>query len=538
MAERAPLLPPERGASARHGVRAREDDTAACRARRPLRRLGDLDRRARGDPRGVRDHGLPVRGRRPALRAGRRSRREHRYALAAWRAPGTPARARDGRVRHGRARAVRDRALRDLPPPERARARRAGALALGPARGHGLRRARRRASSLLGLRGRDGPLRQDRLRRLAPRRDADGPGDLVATSVADDATDGTAVYTEVPGGQDAGSRRSLELLEARAPAAGRAIRAVDLRIGGSVERPTRSYVTVDVARRDLLHRTESRMNLLTRELTETDVAGRRCPPCRISGRSPASCFRSSRSEVLLAERDGTVHRFDLRDAAHPVLAESARRPARRRRAHERRVPDRRSVARRRRRRRIGRGLVPRRAPRLRNDRRTRARARARARAAAGARSPRSRRASAASSSRRATRQGGVWLRHATSEQDAAAPRRRARRAGRGGCALAARRRRPRAGRRARRALARPRAAPGHDARHDLRPRVVRGLSGARLHVAVVVGHGSLRAEAVARAADLRHREGHVLLAALRAPDRARSRRSTLPSSCTRASAPR
>ena len=120
--------------------------------------------------------------------------------------------------------------------------------------------------------------------------------------------------------------------------------------------------------------------------------------------------------------------------------------------------------------------------------------------------------------------GGVWLRHATSEQvllrlDGALPG-----------PVAASALSPRddgvlgidAGA-PRRPLAHLAPASRDEPRDDLREGLVRGLPGADLHLAVLVGHGPLRAEVLAGAADLRHAEGHVLLAALRRPDRAAGR---------------
>jgi phosphate transport system permease protein len=137
-----------------------------------------------------------------------------------------------------------------------------------------------------------------------------------------DATDGTAVYTEVPGGQVRRVAPELELGPAETAAAS-AIRALDVRIGGSVERPTRAYVTVDAAGSVVLHRMESRMNLLTRELTET-ASRIALPAVPDLGEVTGVLLPQLANEVFLAERDGTVHRFDLRNGASPVLAESAR----------------------------------------------------------------------------------------------------------------------------------------------------------------------------------------------------------------------
>ena len=135
-----------------------------------------------------------------------------------------------------------------------------------------------------------------------------------------DTTDGRAVYSEVPGGQIRRVEPVVELAE-QAPAAGRPIVALDLRVGGSVERPTRAYVTVDADGGAVLHRSESRMNLLSRQLTTTVS---RVPLPAVPGLSAVSAVLLTQlaDEVFLAERDGTLYRFDVRDAASPRVAET------------------------------------------------------------------------------------------------------------------------------------------------------------------------------------------------------------------------
>jgi phosphate transport system permease protein len=135
-----------------------------------------------------------------------------------------------------------------------------------------------------------------------------------------DTTDGRAVFSEVPGGQIRRVEPVVELAES-APAAGRPIVALDLRVGGSVERPTRAYVTVDADGAVVLHRSDSRMNLLTRQLTTT-VSRVPLPEVPGLGEVSAVLLTQLADEVFLAERDGTLYRFDVRDAAHPRVAET------------------------------------------------------------------------------------------------------------------------------------------------------------------------------------------------------------------------
>jgi phosphate transport system permease protein len=168
----------------------------------------------------------------------------------------------------------------------------------------------------------DGTLRFGRVGVTAATVSADRvPADLAPLG-GGDATDGHAVYGPVPGGQFRRSEPVLELGPAEAPTpAARAITALDLRTGGSVERPTRAYVTVDADGAVVLHRSESRMNLLTRQLT-TSASHVALPPAPGLGEVAAVLLTQLGDEVLLAARDGTLYRFDVRDPAHPVLAET------------------------------------------------------------------------------------------------------------------------------------------------------------------------------------------------------------------------
>jgi len=146
------------------------------------------------------------------------------------------------------------------------------------------------------------------------------PADLAPLS-AGDATDGRAVYTELPGGQQRRVAPVIELTPAEAASTGgRAIVALDFRVGGSVERPTHAYVTVDETGAVVLHRRESRMNLLTRQLTSTTS---RLELPAVPGLGPVAgvLLTQLADEVYLAERGGTLHRFDVR-SGQPVIAET------------------------------------------------------------------------------------------------------------------------------------------------------------------------------------------------------------------------
>lgn len=152
------------------------------------------------------------------------------------------------------------------------------------------------------------------------------PGDALPTAANKlndrDLTDGNAVYSRIPGNQL--RRVSLEttLDEPQAISeAGRPIRAIDYRIGGTAERPTRSFVTVDgdgVAR---VSRTETTVNLLTRQ-ARTRVLTSTLPDLPGGIRVTELLMTSRADQVYVADENGTIYRYDTRDFAAPVLAET------------------------------------------------------------------------------------------------------------------------------------------------------------------------------------------------------------------------
>ena len=151
--------------------------------------------------------------------------------------------------------------------------------------------------------------------------EADVPADLEAIAGAD-RTDGRAVYSALPDAQVRRVASEVELLESQpASPAGLPIVAVDYRVGGSVERPSRAFVTVDAAGTVVLTKSESRLNLLTRELT-TQTRETRLPALEPLGSIVGVLLTEPGDQVYLAEREGRLRRFDVRDFANPALVET------------------------------------------------------------------------------------------------------------------------------------------------------------------------------------------------------------------------
>ncbi|MFN4353487.1 ABC transporter permease subunit [Parvibaculum sp.] len=99
--------------------------------------------------------------------------------------------------------------------------------------------------------------------------------------------------------------------------------AVDYRVGGTVERPTRSFVTFDTAGVGRLSRAETQRNLLTG--TEQVRVSTTTLPALPSGVGVNSVVMTSTADaVYVAATDGNMYRYDTRDFRAPVLAETRR----------------------------------------------------------------------------------------------------------------------------------------------------------------------------------------------------------------------
>jgi phosphate transport system permease protein len=195
----------------------------------------------------------------------------------------------------------------------------AGRADFGPAPVTAFARAPRGGHLILGLA--DGQVRFGRLDLASSVLRAESLPPGLETLPSGERTDGRAVYAEIPGGDWRRVAPVFELQESQPLSpSGRAIVAVDVRVGGTAERPSRSFVGVDEAGAILLARTQSRTNMMTRETTTT--LSRSELPSVAEGRDVVGVLLTERGdEVILGERDGTLDRYDVRDFASPVLAE-------------------------------------------------------------------------------------------------------------------------------------------------------------------------------------------------------------------------
>jgi phosphate transport system permease protein len=137
-----------------------------------------------------------------------------------------------------------------------------------------------------------------------------------------DLTDGTAIYSPVPGDQVRKLSIVAEIEDVqKVSEAGKPIVAVDYHRGGTSERPTKTFVSVDADGVVRLSRSESRKNIMTGQVrTSTDSA---VLPELPAGLKVARVLTTDAGDqVYVADRGGLVYRFDTRDFRAPVLAET------------------------------------------------------------------------------------------------------------------------------------------------------------------------------------------------------------------------
>ncbi len=138
-----------------------------------------------------------------------------------------------------------------------------------------------------------------------------------------DSTDGQAIYSAITGNQ---FRKVFTDFSADAPKKiaddAAAIVALDVRVGDSAERPTRSLVTLDGRGVIRLSRTETQVNLFTGK-TDTTLSTTTLPPLPAGARPFGVLMNTLGDQIYVAERGGKIYRYDVRDLEKPELAEIA-----------------------------------------------------------------------------------------------------------------------------------------------------------------------------------------------------------------------
>jgi phosphate transport system permease protein len=144
------------------------------------------------------------------------------------------------------------------------------------------------------------------------------PADLVSLD-SRDLLSGETIYSRVQTG-DFRTIRPVATVQAPTRISEHPIRSLDYRVGGTPERPTITFVTVDSAGIARFSRSLIQRNLLTgRETVRTTTTV--LPALPEGTVVTATLLASSGDRVLIASADGSIFRYDLRDPANPVMAE-------------------------------------------------------------------------------------------------------------------------------------------------------------------------------------------------------------------------
>jgi len=153
--------------------------------------------------------------------------------------------------------------------------------------------------------------------------ETDAPADLKPLGGDGDLTDGSAVFARI---SDTQLRRTLVQVELGEPQQitpnGEAIKAVDYRVGGTAERPARSFITIDSSGIGRVTLAETRKNFMTGKETIT-LTTSELPGLKDGVVVSGVLMTEKADQVYVAEKSGTVFRYDTRNFNQPTLAETA-----------------------------------------------------------------------------------------------------------------------------------------------------------------------------------------------------------------------
>ena len=128
-----------------------------------------------------------------------------------------------------------------------------------------------------------------------------------------DFTDGAAVFSKVPGDQvrKVWVETKIDVPLQVAPG-GAAIRKIDYKVGGTPERPTRSFATLDEKGAARLSLTQTKVNLLTDESSST-VETVKLPGLPDNLKVVGILLTEKADVVYIGTEEGTLYRFDTRN---------------------------------------------------------------------------------------------------------------------------------------------------------------------------------------------------------------------------------
>lgn len=169
----------------------------------------------------------------------------------------------------------------------------------------------------------DGTVRFGRIHLRSEVQPEDQKPEGLTTLDTRDATDGGSVFSAIPGRQV--RRVWVETIleaEAQASSTGSPIVVLDYRVSGVAERMTRAFVYLDANGEASLSIGQSRINLLTRQVTTTfDKAT--LPPLPPGAEIRRVLMTQKGDQIFFADVGGRVIRYNTRDMSAPVLAEVA-----------------------------------------------------------------------------------------------------------------------------------------------------------------------------------------------------------------------
>ena len=147
------------------------------------------------------------------------------------------------------------------------------------------------------------------------------PSDAIPLNEADWVL-GERLYSKLPGEQIRRLSVRTEIGE-RVQVSEAPIIALDYRVGGTAERPTRSFVSVDAEGIARLSRSESKINILTKK-TRTRTRTSTLPALPAGTHVTAVAMTTHADAVYVASAGGEIFRYDTRNFNAPTLAETLR----------------------------------------------------------------------------------------------------------------------------------------------------------------------------------------------------------------------
>lgn len=135
---------------------------------------------------------------------------------------------------------------------------------------------------------------------------------------------GTAIYIEVAGHQVRRLEPEIALdVSAQVAPQGTEIRFLDYRVGGTAERPLKTFVSIDEHGTARLSTAYSLVNMMTGE-TSTSISNIEIPTGLNVSEIAAALLNTQGDRLFVATNDGMARRFDTRDPAHAKVAENVR----------------------------------------------------------------------------------------------------------------------------------------------------------------------------------------------------------------------